>query len=413
MCGLFGFIRSEIQTIDPELIVNAFNSLGILAESRGVDASGFASIEPVLTRAQKANTGLMKRKTASFENITILKNTVPFHQLWDSEIDKRIDGIVADASVCIGHTRWASQGHAKAITNASPLLTSWLIGSHNGDVNKQFLNKKYDIRNQVGDTDSEAIYLALEKARRIDTRLCTLESIHGRVALAWYDRRTPQYTHLARGFSSPLYVASVGNNDSLWWASEEDWFYSLEKLSKEFVINEIIEIYEGTYLRIDNNTLGIVTHEFTPRKRISDLERAGFGKNIKKNKIIKTTTSSTIEIEKKIKEDFVRKAQDNEKLLDSIFVEDIDTIIDPDDIAIWGNDIMENIAQELDNQNSLSIEDIEVSDSALEITPKEFLANRDILEEIMNQNKTDNTETVSNSSDNNKLAIVTSIRESA
>src|SRR5207247_7466835 len=121
-------------------------------------------------------------------------------------------------TVALGHTRAATQGAPGRRCNASPLAVGRLVGVHNGDVDTAALRLLLgaSLPEPAGGTDSEVLYLALDRFRDDPAGVAALLSgIVGRAALAWVDRGRPGRAWLARPALSPLAPARAaeGNLD--------------------------------------------------------------------------------------------------------------------------------------------------------------------------------------------------------
>lgn len=267
MCGLFGALHcGDADGVGAVAAVVA--ALGILSEERGRDASGVAIITPGSVNKEPATAEQASTQVLQEDGLTLVKDAGSFTDL----LPRLSEHLLAPGSVFIGHTRWATQGDAKALINASPMLAGHLVGTHNGDVEVSSVPDSKRISHEVvGGTDTEVLYRALDTARR-DRRKLTkvLRSIRGRAALAFIDREDTSRLFLARAALSPLSIAydTAGN---LYWASNPDWFRTVSKqIGVEFV--SITLVPEGHLLTVDTLTGEIAdVRRFTPTCRESDL----------------------------------------------------------------------------------------------------------------------------------------------
>jgi glucosamine--fructose-6-phosphate aminotransferase (isomerizing) len=245
MCGVFGLVRNP-GAAHPDQASAVFAALGVLAEERGLDAAGFAVTTGDRAQARPAWPGDIMRRQVSVGAVSVVKDTVPFSDLWDD--DQHLP-MLAQATVVLGHTRWATQGNAKAVANASPLLVGTLVATHNGDVDVRTITGHLPAA--AGDTDTERLYQALDRDRR-DRRKMTkvLRGVHGRAALAWIDQDHPDRVYLARAALSPLAIAFDADGN-LYWASNPQWFRQVEEQHGWTVgFRDISLVREGSLLTV-------------------------------------------------------------------------------------------------------------------------------------------------------------------
>lgn len=271
MCGIFGLVR-HADAPHPERASAAFVELGRLAIERGRDSAGFALSNPhgrppATTPARHHAT---LRETV-VDGVHIVKDTVAFDDLWDD--DKHLP-LIARHRLAIGHTRWATQGKRDALTNASPIVVGSLIGTHNGDVDTSTVTGKYRLPKPTGTTDTEVLYLALDRDRRDRRKITdTLRNVEGRAALAWVDRHKPDRLYLSRAALSPLSIAwdAEGN---MYWASNPRWFRDIDtKFDGALGFHTITLVEEGVLLTVSLAEAAPFVEDlrrFTPKCRPSD-----------------------------------------------------------------------------------------------------------------------------------------------
>ncbi|MFE0852078.1 class II glutamine amidotransferase [Streptomyces mutabilis] len=218
-------------------------ALGHLAEERGKDSAGLAF-------ATAATQPLTRRPVNNRRDVTaggwrIIKGSGRFRDVWKPDYMSALDA----APVALGHTRWATQGRT-TLVNSSPLQVGQLIGTHNGDVDAWRLRAEYSLPRPTGETDTEVLYQALDQEGGVILpTLDVLESVVGRAALVWTDRRWPQLVMMARTAVSPLSVA-VDTEGNLYWASNPGWFRKAARAA-DVTIAEILMVPEGTLMMID------------------------------------------------------------------------------------------------------------------------------------------------------------------
>lgn len=254
MCGVFGTVRSggeteEARTRTTEILM----MLGAHSEERGKDASGLA-----LVGTNKVNSHTLPTKemlgsqVAAVDNAVIVKDVKPFTQL---DLEHLIP-YINNAQTVIGHTRWATQGDATALVNASPLAVGALIGTHNGDVTPSSVPHRKILKHlTLGETDTELLYQALSLVkddRREMTKI--LRAVNGRAALAFIDRTRSHRLYLARTALSPLSYAYSDDGD-FFYASNPNWFRKIqEETEGRISFTEITLIPEGHLLTINTLT---------------------------------------------------------------------------------------------------------------------------------------------------------------
>lgn len=271
MCGIFGVVRAD-QARHPELVSQAFAVLGHLAQERGTDAAGFALVDDIAGPLSSPR-GVTTRRYARLRGCRIIKNVKPFAQLWDPGYLPALDR----ARVLIGHARLATQGSSRRLANASPLAAGALVGTHSGDLDTADLLTPDIWRRLVGQTDTEVLYLALDRARRDRRKMvAVLEAVTGRAALAWVDRGRRDRVYLARTALNPLAIADDAEGN-LYWASGTQWLWRLEELSEgRLGLRRVTMVDEGSLLTVTLGDEPRITdaRRFTPSVREQDLRRS-------------------------------------------------------------------------------------------------------------------------------------------
>jgi len=195
MCGLTGFARHP-NAPDLGRAVGAFHDLMGAMPHRGRHATGLAVINP----------------TAPF----LWKKALPVDVVQKTPAwMKALDAIREDATVVMGHVRYATHANADQDAAAHPFHIGHVVGAHNGiisnweDVLMDNGYNPHDFR-----VDSEAVFAALDKATDPAT---ALKQLKGYFALTW-TKRTRFY--LVRSQSAPLACAYVPTMQTLFWHSE-------------------------------------------------------------------------------------------------------------------------------------------------------------------------------------------------
>lgn len=310
MCGLFGIVRNPDSFKNMDAMRRgaiAVRALGVNSEERGTHSSGLAMINRKASfNSYIPNPEASKMKEVDLGNAYIVKAPGKFSNLLIS--DAASERLVS-CNTIIGHTRYATQGNTSQLTNASPLLTGTLIGTHNGDVLKNTIVGEKELKKvALGATDSELLYLALNLTGGDRKAMVgVLRKAIGRVALAFIDRVNTDRLFLARGALSPISYAWTNDGDFV-YASNPDWFRRIEKEAKGAIsFRDITLLPEGRLITVDTKTATIVnSRKFTPACRDTDLyllrtgiykkftisDRTAF-QTLDRHKIYTTTISET------------------------------------------------------------------------------------------------------------------------
>ena len=233
MCGLFGTIRPQHYPQGlRSAAAAALIDLGYLAEERGVDSAGVATLHgrslaplPIIDPAVREHTlGRWRVRTA----LGAFSDHLPGHH--------QVRSNLASARIVLGHTRWSTQG-ATNLDNASPLTAGDIIGTHNGDVTAPTRN---------GSTDSAWLFSQLNPARTVRATTSVLTGLRGRAALAWARRSRPDLVFLTRTALSPLATAT-DRGGALWWASNPEWLRELDDWY-DLDLSNPVPMIEGTLI---------------------------------------------------------------------------------------------------------------------------------------------------------------------
>ena len=258
MCGLFGTIRpQQYDHRQRSRAAAALIDLGRLAEERGTDSAGIATLHSrALTTTQATHPEIREQVSDRWRFITTLgafSDRLPRHPRLRSELET--------ASVILGHTRLTTQG-ATTLDNASPMDAGDIVGTHNGDVTAPTRN---------GSTDSAWLFNQLNNTTTISATASVLTSLHGRAALAWVHRQRPDLVFLARTALSPLATAT-DRAGALWWASNPEWLRELDGWH-DLELTDPVQMVEGTLivLRSDRDEVTLSAHRrFTATSRPRD-----------------------------------------------------------------------------------------------------------------------------------------------
>ena len=149
-----------------------------------------------------------------------------------------------DATQALVHVRDYTKGHPKIEANNHPIRHGAVVGIHNGIiVNDEEIFARYGFRRAQPEmtVDSEAIFALAEHTGGSRE---ALEELHGSMATAWLDERSPSTLHLARGVGRPLWVGTGGKE--LFFASTRHALEVLERTLRLALRKR--EVDEGTLL---------------------------------------------------------------------------------------------------------------------------------------------------------------------
>ena len=181
MCGIAGYSLSPDSRVERTLAAQAL--LAGIAE-RGADAVGYAV-----------------RDTDGAVSVTKLRGGA-------SALLDELD-LPSTTAQALLHVRDFTKGHPEIEANNHPIRHGAVVGVHNGVIsNDDELLSRYGIERWTPEmsVDSEAIF-ALMQHRRNEPR--ALRELHGTMAAAWLDERSPDSLFLARGMSRPLWIGQT------------------------------------------------------------------------------------------------------------------------------------------------------------------------------------------------------------
>lgn len=250
MCGIFGITRTSRKAeSDKDFAAIAFG-LGVKSEERGRHSSGIAML-----------------RNNSNDTPVVHKELKPFRKLNFKNVSQHI----VRANTIIGHTRFATQGSASDIKNASPLVVGTICGTHNGDIDKSTVPVAAKISDST--TDTARLYEALQSHVPGSSEFIKiLETAVGRMALGFTSTKLPNALVLIRGAISPL-AYSYTANGTLAYASNPNWFRLIEESSLgQVAFKNITLVPEGKILIFSTLTNELLaSYNFTPQCRESDL----------------------------------------------------------------------------------------------------------------------------------------------
>lgn len=260
MCGLFGTFRPQRYPRHLHgVAASALFDLGYLAEERGVDSAGLATLHrrTLPVHPDDSESDLREATVGRWRVVTALG---PFSERLPER--RRLRSNLWTARAVLGHTRWATQG-AVVLSNASPMVVGDLVGTHNGDVTAP--------RDPAGGTDSAWLFDQLARAGSVKATLAVLTGVRGRAALVWARRSRPDLMFLGRTALSPLWTATDPGG-AVWWASNPTWLREVASW-RALDLSNPVPLREGTLigLRSDVDEVTLAAHRrFVPTSRPRD-----------------------------------------------------------------------------------------------------------------------------------------------
>ena len=231
MCGIAGYSLNPESTVDRTLAAQAL--LAGIAE-RGADAVGYAY------RASGPAISVHKRRSGATALLDELH-------------------VPPAATQALVHVRDYTKGHPRIDANNHPVRHGAVVGIHNGIiVNDEAIFARYGFERAEPEmtVDSEAIFALAEHA---DGSPEALEELHGAMATAWLDERSPSTLFLARAVGRPLWIGTAARE--LFFASTRDALEVLERTLRLMLHKR--ELDEGTLLHVADGHIA-TTHRFRP-----------------------------------------------------------------------------------------------------------------------------------------------------
>lgn len=249
MCGIFGiynygerFTHWRCLKVQ-EVIANLFRE----SEVRGDAASGIAVLtEHELDVFKKNVAGSALVNEMGYKGAT---SNIKFNTLFKA---------------AIGHTRFPTKGSPKDNNNNHPIVTSRVVGVHNGSItNDDDVFESFAINNRKGMVDSEVIFRLIELYLMSNYPIYeatkrSFKFIKGDCTISFIDSKNPNYLVVARGYHSP--------EVSLWhfaeskmgvFASEENFIsnsYVMSSGIEKACISDKWRVKAGYGIRIDLTT---------------------------------------------------------------------------------------------------------------------------------------------------------------
>lgn len=192
MCGIVGFVATNPlkEFKNAEQLQWAMRSLMVDVTTRGLDAGGYAGVDPS-------------------GGMVVAKQEGPLFELSKAEI------VAMECSAFIAHARLATHGDEKDNKNNHPFVSrdGKLAMVHNGII---YNYARFGSDND-GDCDSESILRQIERAKEgsLAKRIASgIKPLNGYMSCAMVDSSQPNSLYLFRadgGISAPLNTVKLGN----------------------------------------------------------------------------------------------------------------------------------------------------------------------------------------------------------
>lgn len=205
MCGLVGWLTAEKGSdsydrrkfIDQALIMNTV---------RGGDSTGVFVVENHWKHGETPVSNWRKQCSGGYEFII----SPEYKALWHA-------AKAMDYKYCVGHNRSATSGGV-VIEAAHPFTEGPITLVHNGTVKKEYQADK-ELAN-----DSHEICWKLST----NSTESVIKELDGAFALIWHDARDDSL-NFVRNAQRPLHMAKAAGNDTIYFASEAEMLYWLDK----------------------------------------------------------------------------------------------------------------------------------------------------------------------------------------
>jgi glutamine---fructose-6-phosphate transaminase (isomerizing) len=273
MCGIFGLIASKGTTINEEAIRQYLESLFLLSEPRGQEASGLVLVSNKEAKIYKK--GLQPSKLIKSEGFKkyLQSSLKPFKSPCDSGIPESI--------AAIGHCRLVTNGAEIIARNNQPILAGNTFGVHNGIiVNDLALWKAHPKAQRHLNTDTEILLKLIdqscEKGQEIKTAVRNaFKEIKGSASLACFRKETDGLI-LATNFGS-LFYCLLKSKGLFFFASERHFLQTF--LNDHFAEygnedKQVVQIKAGfgrivSFDKLESTDFSLVCNEVTQEINIS------------------------------------------------------------------------------------------------------------------------------------------------
>ena len=196
MCGIVGFVQGKCNAAwkqRSDKLTALMDNLIFLDTLRGPHATGIMRVQK---GKEKEPANYYKRALAG-PDFLCLPTTRRF-----------VSGL-EDASIVVGHNRYATYGGQSPDGNAHPFQYGAITLVHNGHVRNASALTPTDFQHEVDSAHVANLLSTVEDPRTV------LAKLQGAYALVWHDARTGMM-HIARNTDRPLYWVNLGNEKDRW-----------------------------------------------------------------------------------------------------------------------------------------------------------------------------------------------------
>lgn len=285
MCGIFGWLVSDNNSIDNKIFYKSIEKLFLLSESRGKEASGICYMDS--------------------DEVVVYKECFRAKKLIHGENFKKIMDYTNGKKhyMAMGHARMVTNGSHENTENNQPVEKNDLVCIHNGIiVNDKDIWSKYPDMDREVEVDTE-VFLALLKRYNYQEDLLTaiknsIKEIKGSLSVALLDK-TSNYLMLYTNVGS-LYIVLSNDKKMLLFASERyilERLIRVKKLEKWYSASKISKITPGTGRLIALSDCSVTEFDFSDEKEYKSIEKGAIKR---RNLSIALTPSKEISSPKKM-----------------------------------------------------------------------------------------------------------------
>ena len=294
MCGIFGLVEHSASSVSAKERRSVIRDLFIYSQARGTEAAGIAI-------AQNSSIKVFREavSAADFVKDSRFKDLIAI-----------LDAKQASESFAvIGHSRLVTNGSQRNDLNNQPVITSGVVGVHNGIVvNDENLWTKYGTDDKLSDVDSEVIFYLIRK------------NLFGSKALTKSVKDTFKdlegATSIAGLFTDFDQLLLATNNGSLYYCTLEDQNLTVFA-SERAILNQVVQdnfgnIEEGKIVHLRANTGVLVNFDgsavssfkfFENNGTALKLEQAGLPRKIERLESISKQGALSLEQEERLYEE--------------------------------------------------------------------------------------------------------------